>query len=183
MKPSPGRQPLAAGREGFTHVGHVEQVLLVGELAVARVDQGGDAGLAVSRPVGAGAGQELVPLDHHRVAGDRHVLDGEVPVLEALHGLVEELPDSVDAFHTTPRRIDVDDVVGEQVRDGCPVRVAGGDVFAQRHVRVDGGLDLFGSVLSHGAIMARTRRSNRSENESLAGDTRECQMNGGSGVA
>jgi hypothetical protein len=105
----------AAGLDVLEHVGHVVGVLLVGELAVAGVHQPRIRRLAVRRPVGLAARQDLRPFHDDVVPFDRSELDRELPVLHAQHGVDEPARDLLLALDATPGAVDVDGVVGVEI--------------------------------------------------------------------
>ena len=131
---------------------HVEEVLLVAELPVARVDERRDARLLVGPAVGTPAGQQLLPLDDHVVAVDRVELDRELPFLEPDHRVAEHgRLHLVDAFDPTPGRVDEDGVVGEVLGERAPGGAAAVDHLAGLDVTLDGGFDLVAGV-GHGNL-------------------------------
>src|SRR4029078_7864320 len=86
----PRRWAPADGEHVLEHVRHVEEVLLITELAISGVDQRRVARLRVGGAVRARSGQELFPLDDDVVAVDREELGGELPIFEALPLLPED---------------------------------------------------------------------------------------------
>ncbi len=116
-------------------VHHVEQVFLVTELAVARVDERRHARLLPGPAVVPGAGQDLLPLHDDVVAVDRVELDRELPVFESHHRVTEHgRLHLVETFDAAPRRVDEHRVIGEELREVAPGSVAVVDVLA--HLRV-----------------------------------------------
>ena len=105
----------AAGLDVLEHVGHVVGVLLVGELAVARIDEARVARLPIRRTVGFRARHDLRPLHHHVVALDGRELNGKLPILQAQHGVDQPPRDRVAPFEASPGTVDVHRVLGVEV--------------------------------------------------------------------
>src|SRR5581483_3492542 len=117
-------------------VGHVQQVLVVAEPAVAGVHEVRPPGLA------GAVRQHLRPLHRHVLALDGDEVDGEAPVLQPAHALVEERADGVDAFDASVRGVDVHGVVGEERGEIRPRLVAALDRLTALEVGAYGLLGL-----------------------------------------